>query len=275
MFIKCLIFKLARSVQCIPYLSPTEPEISLKFTSILTLALSAVAVVIGSSVATPSVAHAQAAASPITANFGLTTDYRYRGISQSRVKPALSGGVDFADASGFYLGAWASTIKWVKDAGGGSNAEIDLYGGYKFKAGGVDLDVGALHYAYPSNGFNPKADTTEIYLAGTMGPVTLKYSHSLTNLFGFADSKGSGYLDLTGNLDLGDGYTASAHVGHQRVANNSLYSYTDYKISVSKEFFGVGFSAALIGTDTKEYFSPVNGKNLGKAGLVLSATKSF
>ena len=70
---------------------------------------------------------------------GVVTDYRYRGISQSRLKPALQGGVDFAHKSGFYLGTWASTIKWIKDAGGDAPVELDLYGGYKGTAGAVRL----------------------------------------------------------------------------------------------------------------------------------------
>ena len=59
----------------------------------------------------PAVSYAQ-----LAFNVGATTDYRYRGISQSRVKPALQGGVDYA-AGAFYVGAWASTIKWIKDFG--------------------------------------------------------------------------------------------------------------------------------------------------------------
>src|SRR5688572_31429054 len=72
-------------------------------------------------------------------NVGAVTDYRYRGISQSRLDPALQGGADFAHKSGFYVGTWASTIKWVEDAGGDANAEVDVYGGYKFGAGPVSL----------------------------------------------------------------------------------------------------------------------------------------
>ena len=78
-------------------------------------------------------AQAQAAApeSTLSYNVGVTTDYRYRGISQSRLQPALQGGVDYADKSGFYVGAWASTIKFIKDSGAAKgNVELDLYGGF-------------------------------------------------------------------------------------------------------------------------------------------------
>ena len=103
-------------------------------------------------------------------NVGAVTDYRYRGISQTRLDPALQGGADFAHKSGFYAGTWASTIKWIEDGGGDANAEVDLYGGYKFGAGAVSLDVGALRYLYPSSSLVVNPDTTELYIAGTFGP---------------------------------------------------------------------------------------------------------
>src|SRR4051812_44508232 len=49
-------------------------------------------------------------------NIGAVTEYRYRGISQSAREPALQGGIDFAHKSGWYVGTWASTIKWIKDS---------------------------------------------------------------------------------------------------------------------------------------------------------------
>src|ERR1700709_491981 len=108
-------------------------------------------------------AQTAAAAAPepdytLSFNVGAVTDYRYRGISQSRLKPALQGGIDFAHKSGFYVGTWASTIKWIKDAGGDSNVEIDLYGGYKTTFSGVGIDVGALRYYYPGNKLAVNAD---------------------------------------------------------------------------------------------------------------------
>jgi len=107
--------------------------------------------------ALPSVAQAQAAF-----NVGAVTDYRYRGISQSRLKPALQGGVDYT-AGAFYVGAWASTIKWVKDAGGDSNVEVDLYGGYKGEiAKDVTFDIGGLYYLYSGNKLPTSANTFEV-----------------------------------------------------------------------------------------------------------------
>jgi uncharacterized protein (TIGR02001 family) len=210
-------------------------------------------------------------------NVGVVTDYRYRGISQSRLRPALQGGADFAHKSGLYIGTWASTIHWIKDSGGKGNIEWDIYGGYKGTAGPVGYDVGVLRYQYPDNQLNPSANTTELYAAGTVGPATLKYSRSITNLFGFADSKGSGYLDLSATFDLGSGYSVVPHVGHQTVRHNTGFSYTDYSVTLGKDFGnGVSVSAAAVGTDVDHvhYLSP-EGKRLGRTGLVLGAKYTF
>lgn len=210
-------------------------------------------------------------------NAGVVTDYRYRGISQSRLDPAVQGGVDFAHKSGFYLGAWGSSIHWIKDAGGDGDVEVDVYGGFKGAAGDVGYDIGVLTYQYPSNKLNPSANTTEIYGAVTVGPATLKYSHATTNLFGFSDSKNSYYVDLSAAFDLGSGWTVTPHVGYQKVKNHGDFSYTDYAVTLGKDLGnGLSASAALVGTDADKalYVTPA-GKFTGWTGLVLGLKYSF
>jgi uncharacterized protein (TIGR02001 family) len=210
-------------------------------------------------------------------NLGAVSEYSYRGLSQSRLKPAVQGGLDFSKGA-FYLGAWASTIKWVKDGGGDGSLELDLYGGYKGELSkGLGYDLGLLAYQYPGHKLGVSPNTTEVYGALSYGVATLKYSHSVSNLFGFANSKGSGYLDLSASFDLGDGWTLAPHLGYQRVAHSSAASYTDYALALSKELKvpkGTVLSATLLGTDTDAYTSPA-GKNLGKARVLLGAKLSF
>ena len=222
----------------------------------------------------PAISYAQ-----VAFNVGAVTDYRYRGISQSRVKPAIQGGIDYA-AGPFYVGAWASTIKWIDDFGGDSKVEIDLYGGYKGSlTKEISYDVGVLGYVYPSNGLNPSANTTEVYGALTYGPATLKYSHSVTDTFANADSKNSYYLDLSASFDLGGGLMLTPHIGYQKIKGpfSDPGSYTDYALTVSKDFSGIVVSGALVGTDADKsfYSSPVNGKELGKTTLVLGVKYNF
>lgn len=209
-------------------------------------------------------------------NAALTSDYRFRGISQSRLKPALQGGVDYTNnPTGLYAGAWASTIKWVKDGGGDSDIEIDLYGGKKGElAKDWTYDVGGLAYVYPSNGLKPNANTFEIYGQIGFGPAYLKYSHSLSNLFGFTDSKHSGYLDLGANIDIAKGLQLNLHAGRQNVRHNSTFSYSDYKIGVTKDLGFASLAFAVIHASTDAYVGR-NGKNLAKTGGVLSLSKTF
>ncbi|TWI66280.1 uncharacterized protein (TIGR02001 family) [Pseudoduganella lurida] len=227
-------------------------------------------------------AHAQEAAKPaseVSFNVAGVSDYRYRGISQTRLKPALQGGADWVDnVNGFYVGAWASTIKWTKDAGGDGSVEIDVYAGKRGTLGGeVSYDVGVLGYAYPSNDLHPDANTLEVYGQLGYGPATLKYSHAATNLFGFSDSKNSGYLDAAVNQDMGQGWILNLHAGRQKVRHHDAASYTDYKVGVTKDFGVVTVALAWIGTnaDKAAYASPVNGKFTGRDAAVLTVSKVF
>ncbi len=242
----------------------------LKFAAAITLALA--------SLAAPA-ARAQDAAKPadeVTFNAAVTTDYRYRGVSQSRLDPALQGGADYVNnVNGLYVGTWLSTIKWTKDAGGDGHVEWDIYGGKRGEiAPGITYDVGGLYYFYPSNGLPTSANTFELYGQVGYGPGYVKYSHSTTNLFGTPDSKNSGYLDVGANVDIAKGLVLNLHAGHQRVNNNGAFSYTDYKVGVTKDFGICSVALAVIKADTGAYVSPA-GKNLGKAAAVLTVSKTF
>lgn len=224
----------------------------------------------------------------LTGNFSLVSEYRYRGIAQTNFKPAVQGGLDYAHTSGFYLGTWASNVSWLSDAGGGvsNSLEWDFYGGYKGTVGDFGYDVGLLQYYYPGTypaGFN-SPNTLEAYVAGTWKMLTLKYSHSLTDLFGAVDSRGSGYIDLTGNFELGDGYTLVAHLGHQRVPSGGGFStsdrsYSDWKLGVTKDLVGVTWGLSYIDTNAKgdagQFYRNAFNKDLGKGTVVLSVSKTF
>src|SRR5689334_25216789 len=91
-----------------------------------------------------------------TGKLALYTEYEYRGISQASEKPALQLNLDYAHASGFYLGTFLSNVKWIKDTGDvlgtpeDARFEWDIYGGYKYEfIKDWTLDVGYLRYQYP------------------------------------------------------------------------------------------------------------------------------
>lgn len=234
------------------------------------------------------IAQAQAAESTLAFNVGAVSDYRYRGISQSRLQPAVQGGFDYTDKSGFYVGAWGSTIKWIQDtgtqnstAGVKGSMELDVYGGYKWTAGTVAYDVGVLRYEYVRNNLQTvtgyaNANTTEVYGAATYGVFTAKYSHALTNAFGNLNSKNSYYLDLSAALDLGNGFTLTPHIGRQVINNSPAWSYTDYSLTLAKDL-GNGLSASLMAVGTnagKNEYSIVNKYN-GKDALVVGLKYTF
>lgn len=107
----------------------------------------------------------------ISGNATLVTDYRFRGISLSGGDFAIQGGVDVGHSSGFYVGAWASSLE---DSDVYGNAELDVYGGWSGEVGGgLSLDVGLLYYVYP-NGKVGDANVWEPYasVSADLGPVS-------------------------------------------------------------------------------------------------------
>jgi len=226
-------------------------------------------------------AFAEDAPSPLTFNVGVVSDYLFRGVSQTHGDPALQGGVDYAFSNGFYVGAWGSTISWVKDAYGKGSTEIDVYGGYKGSfAGDWTYDVGYIAYNYPSKGAatpgaNANPNTQEVYAAIGYKWLTAKYSYATSSHFiGWAGgtgydqkTRGSDYLELNGAYDLGNGWGISGHVGHQKVKNYIKVgtiedaNYTDWNIGVTKD---VGFGVVgLTYSDTNAKGTCVGGATGG------------
>jgi uncharacterized protein (TIGR02001 family) len=268
-------------------------------TAMRTPIIASVAVALAGALVVPVVAIAEEAAlaaapAPFTGNVTLASEYIYRGIGQTNRKPAVQGGFDYAHKSGFYLGTWGSNISWLSDTGlASSSLEWDWYGGYKGSVGDFGYDVGGLYYWYPgtytaaykAGSSNP--DTFELYVAGTWKFLTLKYSHSLTDTFGFKDSKGAGYLDLTGTYELPGGFSLVAHVGNQVIPGSTPNgrarkdcSYVDWKLGVTKEIVGgVTLGLSYIDTDAKgdkgECYRNAYNKDLGRGTVVLTVGKTF
>lgn len=260
---------------------------------------SPVPLAISAALLTSSAAFAQTPApapSPLTFNISLASNYKFRGQDQDQgktraLKPALQGGFDYAFDSGFYVGNWNSTINWTKYLASGNNAavEVDLYGGYKFKAGPLDMDVGAIAYIYPSAS---GADTTELYLGGTYGPVSAKYYHTISKgYFGFGkdlaglssgEGRGTGYLNLAFAQEVAPKVTLKASLGFTNFKSSvntfGAPDYMDYSIGASYDLGnGMTLSGALVGADKKSsYFYAVDAsKSINKNTLVVMLTKAL
>jgi uncharacterized protein (TIGR02001 family) len=218
-----------------------------------------------------------------TANLGGTSDYRYRGISQTTMNPAIQGGADYVNnPTGLYVGTWLSSIKWIKDNGGNGSVEWDLYTGKRGAfTNDLSYDVGILRYEYPSNNLAQiptyaNADTTELYAQLSYKIANIKYSQSTTNIFAFPNSQNSGYIDLWTSIDLVEGYALGVHFGHQQIKNSSDWSYSDWKVGLAKDFLGISWTLGVVGTNAnKNLYITSEGKFTGQTSLILSASKSF
>ena len=204
----------------------------------------------------------------LTTTLTATSDYRFRGISLSDNDSALQASVEVAHKSGFYAGAWGSTIK-----GGAADVELDLYGGWRGSAGSVDLDVGAVAYVYPSAA---DLDYVEILASAaySIGPAELKvgmaYAPDQSNL-GSNDSFYA-YGEVSAGIP-NTPVTLTAHVGHEK---GSLAGPTGKKIdwSLGAEVVVDKFTLGLTYTDT-EVNRLVDPGRIARPGVMVSLTLEF
>jgi uncharacterized protein (TIGR02001 family) len=228
-------------------------------------------------------AHAQ-----VTGNLGLTTDYRFRGVSQTQNAPAVQGGVDYAHSSGFYVGNWNSSVSSQMYTNG-AGVESDLYAGFKkdiYK--GLTIDVGSYNYFYPrattSANTGSNFDTYEGFIGLGYGPVSVKYNRTLGNgYFGTANARGSEYFqaDLAYPVPFKGFEKVSllAHAGRTEVANSSNLNYNDFNVGLGYDLKGWNIAAKYY-TNTSEgsgfqSANTINGQKLYKNATVLSVTKAF
>ncbi len=246
---------------------------------------------IAADVAPAAPAAAPAPAYTVSYNVGLYSQYIFRGLTQTDEKPSIQGGVDFAHASGFYLGAWGSNISWLEDGAyyNNSSLELDVYGGYANTIGatGLGYNVGLLQYIYPGKDISAtyvNAETTEVYGALSYKWLQAKVSVVVSDgAFANANSDGTYYAELNANVPLADsGVTANLHVGRQEYTgslagvSNDIYSYTDWKVGVTKAFSnGVNVGAYYTDSNAKDGGYTLLGKNIGDSTFTAFVQKTF
>ncbi|MFA5083724.1 MAG: TorF family putative porin [Hydrogenophilaceae bacterium] len=228
----------------------------------------------------------------LTGNVSLTSNYVFRGISQTGGDMAVQGGLDYAHSSGFYLGTWASNVGWIEDFQGydSGNVEIDLYGGYRGAIGdsGLTFDVGAIRYMYPGDnnpgmGF-PDGDTSEVYGALGWKWFTVKYSYYLTDdVFGIT-ANGSDYWDVGASYPVGEtGLTLAAHWGTFSFDDTSVADYNDWSVSATYDMSKLspvmsGVTVGLKYSDTdasKGFWTDFNNEYLGKSTTTVWISKAL
>jgi uncharacterized protein (TIGR02001 family) len=236
------------------------------------------------------VALAEGSAHTLTGNVTLTSNYVFRGISQTGGDMAIQGGLDYGHSSGFYLGTWASNVGWIEDfqAYESGNIEVDLYGGFRGGIGetGLTFDLGAIRYFYPGSNNGPyvDADTSEVYAALGWKWFTAKYSYYLSDdVFGIV-ADGSDYIDLSASLPIGEtGLTLGAHWGTFSFDETGDADYDDWSVSATYDMgklssvtSGVTVGVKYTGTNAKESFwTDANGEFLGDDAFFFWVTKSL
>lgn len=239
-------------------------------------------------VGTPAVVMAEDSPHTFAGNVTLTSDYVFRGISQTGGDAAVQGGFDYTHASGIYLGTWASNVGWIEDYQGynSGNMEIDLYGGYRGALGPVSYDVGVIGYFYPGDdGGATTGDTTELYIGLGWKWFSAKYSYSISDeTFGFANSDGSDYLEVNASYPVGEtGLTLGAHWGTFSFENNGAQDYDDWKISATYDMgklsgvlSGVTLGVAYTDTDADSaVWTDANSQFLGEDTGIIWISKAL
>jgi uncharacterized protein (TIGR02001 family) len=172
-------------------------------------------------------AHADDTASnPFTGSVAITSDYVFRGLTQTWGQPPIQGGADYANPNGFAAGFWGSSISERSYPGGAM--ELDLYASYGQAIGGDwSWRAGIYGYVYPGANLDQAGlasrspNTVEANVAVGWRQFTLKYSRALTDYFGVdteqgyrGDSRGTGYLQLDAAFPLADAWSLALHAGH-------------------------------------------------------------
>ena len=208
---------------------------------------SAVALAVSAPVTLPVVAD-------VSANVALTSDYRFRGISQNDKTIAIQGGFDFEDDSGFYAGVWASSVDFQIQTLDDATAEVDIYAGYGGDLGdsGFAYDVNILHFAYPNSDDALSYDFTEI----TVGVSYENYGFTVSSTSDyFAGSGDATYYNFTADFEINDTCSFGAAIGKQSVEDNLAWGtpdWMDYKLAVSGSLSSVDVEFAFIDTDLSE-----------------------
>ena len=176
-------------------------------------------------------------------NAALTSEYLFRGISQSDDQPALQLDARYAFANGFYVGGWASNV----DFGDSTDAELDTFIGWNGDvADGINLDVQLNRYNY----LNEPSDADYAYneLIGKLSfneqyGVTLGYTNDYLAL-----GENSTYVAFDGSWDVGGGVALTVGAGYTRNSGD-LPSYADYTVGANRDFGPVNVALQYVGSN--------------------------
>jgi uncharacterized protein (TIGR02001 family) len=183
-------------------------------------------------------------AGEITGSVTLTSEYVYRGISQTQEDIAVQGAINIGLTKGWYLNLWGSNV----DFGGDAQAEVDVYlGRAGARDSGLKWDFGLLYYAYPSES---DLDFLEIY--GGVGWKTVMVKYSYSDDFAGTDDDGH-YFEINYDQPFADRYGLVAHAGYSLFGDGvGLEDYSDYRLGLYATVSRLTFDLSFYTTDEKQ-----------------------
>jgi uncharacterized protein (TIGR02001 family) len=200
----------------------------------------------------------------VSANIGVVSDYRFRGISLSDRDPAVQGGVDLTTRAGWFVGTWASSIAKY----GGTNAELDLYAGFANEFAGLDVSASANAYVYPG-GHGVNYVELQSSIGKSFGAVRIA-----TEFFYVPDQKNT----LTDNIYIGASLSAPIGGTPLQVKVRGGYevgfydSKWDWEAGIACERDWGSASLSAVGSN---YGGPLEADRLGKAGIMAGLIFNF
>jgi uncharacterized protein (TIGR02001 family) len=196
----------------------------------------------------------------VSAYAAVTSDYRFRGISQNNRDFAPQASINWSIPDGFYVGTWVSKVDWTGAApfGATPSLEVDIYGGKHFDLGGTDLNVEAYYYAYPEfnkpkfaflTGVSAAASYFEgiVQLSHSFGSLSLTATGAVSPEFSLGGGTG-GYIEGTASYPLTDWLAISANVGHQWV-DAAPSDYTHFDVGLTATWHSWALDIRANGTD--------------------------
>jgi len=200
----------------------------------------------------------------------LTSDYSFRGISQTLEDPAVQAGIDYNNESGFYVGTWASSVDFSDGAGfdDGASVEWDFYAGYGGNISeSVSWDLSYVYFYYP----------------GTSDGVDLNYSEVIFQL-GFGDNFGAlvgfsndifgtddtgTYFNINTEHEIGQSFSIGGEIGYYELDDLNS-SYTHWSLSLSRAIEQFDFSLSYQDTNGEDEFG-----DIAEARIILSVSTEF
>ncbi len=184
----------------------------------------------------------------VKANVALTSNYLFRGFTQTDNQMALQGGLDLNLQSGAYLSLWGSNVKFLEDETvppeDRASMELDVYAGYSGDLGnglGYGLKVG--RYLYPGANSDLNYEMTEFnfslnYTSSQGIGLGLVYDFSPE----FAAKSGKAHhYSLTISQSMENGLSMKGYVGQQMITENDNFGHDDYL------YYGLSLGYSLAG----------------------------